>query len=397
MLDLSDDPEAFRANVSTWIETHCAAELRAIPQAEREMCWGGKRFTFASQAQRDWMEAAAATGMSAPRWPVEYGGAGLSRAQEKIYREELARLNAPTPLESFGLWMLGPALLQFGTHEQKLHYLPQITRGEIRWCQGYSEPGAGSDLASVQTRAEDKGDHWLINGSKIWTSYADKADWIFALVRTDRDAPKHRGISFMLIDMGAEGVTTRPIRLISGASPFCETFFENVVVPKEDPAGLSRIVGELNRGWDVAKHLLTHEREMIGGGAQGLLGTRSLGAFLSDLDPEILDDPVLKTRAMALEVDSLATAMTLERYKDMAKQGGVGHASAMLKYAGTELNKRRYELLMSVTGSEGLEWDGPHGTLAQEWLRTKANSIEGGTSEVMLDILAKRVLDMPSQ
>lgn len=397
MLDLSDDPEAFRANVSTWIEAHCAESLRAIPQAEREICWGGKGFTFASQAQHDWMKAAAETGMSAPRWPVEYGGAGLSRAQEKIYREELARLNAPTPLESFGLWMLGPALLQFGTHEQKLHYLPQITRGEIRWCQGYSEPGAGSDLASVQTRAEDMGDHWLVNGSKIWTSYADKADWIFALVRTDREAPKHRGISFMLIDMEAEGVTTRPIRLISGASPFCETFFENVVVPKEDPAGLSRIVGELNRGWDVAKHLLTHEREMIGGGAQGLLGSRSLGAFLADLDPDVLEDPVLKTRAMALEIDSLATAMTLERYKDMAKQGGVGHASAMLKYAGTELNKRRYELLMSVTGSDGLEWDGPHGTLAQEWLRTKANSIEGGTSEVMLDILAKRVLDLPSQ
>ncbi|WP_010137822.1 acyl-CoA dehydrogenase family protein [Oceanicola sp. S124] len=397
MLDFSDDPEVFRANVSTWIETHCDPALRAIPQAEREICWGGRRFTFASQAQQDWMRAAAAIGMTAPRWPTDYGGAGLSRLQEKIYREELARLNAPTPLESFGLWMLGPALLAFGTHEQKRHYLPQITRGEIRWCQGYSEPGAGSDLASVQTRAEDRGDHWLVNGSKIWTSYADQADWIFALVRTDREAPKHRGISFMLIDMEAEGVTTRPIRLISGASPFCETFFENVVVPKEDPVGLSRIVGELNRGWDVAKHLLTHEREMIGGGAQGLLGARSLGAFLADLDPEVLEDPVLKTRAMALEVDSLATAMTLERYRDMAKQGGVGHASAMLKYAGTELNKRRYELLMSVTGSDGLDWDGAHGSLPSEWLRTKANSIEGGTSEVMLDILAKRVLDLPSQ
>ena len=397
MLDLSDNPELFRANVSTWIEAHCPQALRAIPSKDREICWGGKRFTFSSAAQRDWMQAAAGCGLTAPRWPVEYGGAGLTREQEKIYREELARLNAPTPLESFGLWMLGPALLAFGTHEQKLHYLPQITRGDIRWCQGYSEPGAGSDLASVQTRAEDRGDHWLVNGSKIWTSYADKADWIFALVRTDRDAPKHRGISFMLIDMTAPGVTTRPIRLISGASPFCETFFENVVVPKEDPAGLSRIVGELNRGWDVAKHLLTHEREMIGGGAQGLLGTRSLGAFLQDLDPQTMQDPVLRSAAMELEIDSLATAMTLERYKDMAKQGGVGHASAMLKYAGTELNKRRYELLMSLTGSEGLEWDGTHGALAPEWLRTKANSIEGGTSEVMLDILAKRVLDLPAQ
>ena len=397
MLQHSDDPDTFRANISSWIEAHCAPELRAIPRTDQQICWGGKRFEFSSAAQKAWMQAAAETGLSAPRWPVEYGGAGLSRQQEKIYREELARLNAPTPLESFGLWMLGPALLEFGTHEQKLHYLPQITRGEIRWCQGYSEPGAGSDLASVQTRAEDKGDHWLVNGSKIWTSYADQADWIFALVRTDREAPKHRSISFMLIDMEAEGVSTKPIRLISGASPFCETFFDNVVVPKEDPAGLSRIVGELNRGWNVAKHLLTHEREMIGGGAQGLLGTRSLGAFLQDLDDQVLADPVLRTRAMELEVDSLATAMTLDRYKDMAKQGGVGHASAMLKYAGTELNKRRYELLMSVTGSDGLDWDGAHGALPSEWLRTKANSIEGGTSEVMLDILSKRVLDLPSQ
>ncbi|NIZ11447.1 acyl-CoA dehydrogenase family protein [Pseudooceanicola sp. HF7] len=397
MLDFSDDPQRFRAGISAWIEAHCAKELRTMPATEREICWGGKRWQFSSESQRLWMEAAAREGLTAPRWPVEYGGAGLSRAQEKIWHEELARLDAPTPLESFGLWMLGPALLAFGTEEQKRHYLPQITRGEIRWCQGYSEPGAGSDLASVQTRAEDRGDHWVVNGSKIWTSYADQADWIFALVRTDRDAPKHKGISFMLIDMEATGVTTKPIQLISGASPFCETFFEDVVVPKNDGAGLSRIVGEENRGWDVAKHLLTHEREMIGGGARGLLGGRSLGAFLADLDPEVLQDPILKARAMELEVDSLATAMTLERYRDLAKQGGVGHASAMLKYAGTELNKRRYELLMSVTGSDGAEWDGPHGALASEWLRTKANSIEGGTSEVMLDILAKRVLGLPSQ
>ena len=397
MLDFSDDPQRFRAGISAWIEAHCAKELRTMPATEREICWGGKRWQFSSESQRLWMEAAAREGLTAPRWPVEYGGAGLSRAQEKIWHEELARLEAPTPLESFGLWMLGPALLAFGTEEQKRHYLPQITRGEIRWCQGYSEPGAGSDLASVQTRAEDRGDHWVVNGSKIWTSYADQADWIFALVRTDREAPKHKGISFMLIDMEAAGVTTKPIQLISGASPFCETFFEDVVVPKSDGAGLSRIVGEENRGWDVAKHLLTHEREMIGGGARGLLGGRSLGAFLADLDPEVLQDPILKARAMELEVDSLATAMTLERYRDLAKQGGVGHASAMLKYAGTELNKRRYELLMSVTGSDGAEWDGPHGALASEWLRTKANSIEGGTSEVMLDILAKRVLGLPSQ
>jgi alkylation response protein AidB-like acyl-CoA dehydrogenase len=236
------------------------------------------------------------------------------------------------------------------------------------------------------------GDHWLVNGQKIWTSYADQADWIFALVRTDRDAPKHRGISFMLMDMDTPGITTRPIRLISGKSPFCETFFDNVKVPKEN------LVGELNRGWDIAKYLLTHEREMIGGGGQGLLGGRSVAQILAGQEGDMLADPVLRAEAMQTEVDTLAFGLTMERYKDQAEAGrGVGNASAMLKYYGTELNKRRYELMMATAGSDALEWDGAHGGLAPEWLRTKANSIEGGTTEVMLDIIAKRVLEMPNQ
>ncbi|OWU85781.1 acyl-CoA dehydrogenase [Oceanicola sp. 22II-s10i] len=402
MSRFNENPDIFRTEVSNFISENCPAFLREMPADQREICWGGKRFEFSSDAQRDWMNAAASVGLTAPRWPEAYGGAGLSREQEKIFREEMAKAKAPSPLESFGLWMLGPALLAFGTEDQKKHFLPQITRGEIRWCQGYSEPGAGSDLAGVQTKAEDKGDHWLVNGSKIWTSYANHADWIFALVRTDREAPKHKGISFMLIDMTSEGVSTKPIKLISGRSPFCETFFENVKVPKSYGEGLSSVVGEVNRGWDVAKHLLTHERTMIGGGGGsgsigGVLGGRSLGQFLGSLDEAVMDDPVIRTEAMELEVDSLAMGMTIERYRDMAKAGGVGNASAMLKYYGTELNKRRYEMLMSATGAFGAEWDGPYGTLSPEWLRTKANSIEGGTSEVMLDIISKRVLELPSK
>ncbi len=385
------EPEQFRTQISDWIMDNCPASLRNRPMSEDSIVWGGRRWTFRDDDQRLWLERARQEGLTAPRWPTEYGGGGMTRDQEKILREEMARLGAPPPLESFGLWMLGPALLAFGNEAQKARHLPPITQGEIRWCQGYSEPGAGSDLANVQTRAEDMGDHYLVNGQKVWTSYADKADWIFALVRTDRDAPKHKGISFLLMDMETPGITTRPIRLISGKSPFCETFFDNVKVPKEN------LVGEVNRGWDIAKYLLTHEREMIGGGARGLLGGRSLGAFIDDLDDGALNDPVIRTEAMAAEVDTLAFAMTMERYKDHAEAGGgVGNASAMLKYYGTELNKRRYELLMSAAGSDALEWDGPHGTLAAEWLRTKANSIEGGTSEVMLDIIAKRVLELPS-
>ena len=392
MSDATEDLAAFRADIAAWIGENCPTPLLGRPMDENAIVWGGRKWTFTDENQRLWLERAIGRGLTAPRWPVEYGGAGLSRAQEKIYREEMERLGAPPPLESFGLWMLGPALLEFGNPEQKAEHLPKITRGEIRWCQGYSEPGAGSDLANVQTRAEDMGDHWLVNGQKIWTSYADKADWIFALVRTDRDAPKHKGISFLLMDMETPGITTRPIRLISGKSPFCETFFDNVKVPKEN------LVGELNRGWDIAKYLLTHEREMIGGGARGLLGGRSVSQILAAQDGDIMADPVLRAEAMQLEVDALAFGLTMDRYKDQAEAGrGVGNASAMLKYYGTELNKRRYELLMATAGSEGVEWDGAHGGLAPEWLRTKANSIEGGTTEVMLDIIAKRVLEMPNQ
>jgi len=392
MSDATEGLAAFRADIAAWISDNCPAPLLGRPMDESAIVWGGRRWTFTDDNQRIWLERAVSRGLTAPRWPTEYGGAGLSRAQEKIYREEMARIGAPPPLESFGLWMLGPALLEFGNPEQKARHLPPITRGEIRWCQGYSEPGAGSDLANVQTRAEDMGDHWLVNGQKIWTSYADKADWIFALVRTDRDAPKHKGISFLLMDMETPGITTRPIRLISGKSPFCETFFDNVKVPKEN------LVGELNRGWDIAKYLLTHEREMIGGGASGLLGGRSIGQILAAQDSDVLADPVLRAEAMQAEVDALAFTLTMGRYKDQAEAGrGVGNASAMLKYFGTELNKRRYELLMATAGSDGLEWDGAHGGLAPEWLRTKANSIEGGTTEVMLDIIAKRVLEMPGQ
>lgn len=381
--------DEFRAELCDWLEANCPQEMRDGAMTEDGICWGGKNWVFTSDAQKLWLERCAAKGYTVPTWPVEYGGAGLSRDQEKVFHEEMGRINARTPLQSFGIWMLGPALLHFGSHEQKLHYLPPIAQGEIRWCQGYSEPGAGSDLANVQTRGEDKGDHWLINGQKIWTSYADKADWIFALVRTDREAPKHKGISFLLCDMEQPGVETRPIKMISGISPFCETFFTDAVIPKE------QIVGEENKGWDVAKYLLTHEREMISGGGQGLGGGRALGAVLSDTMEEM--GATLRADALRCEIDSLAIGLTLERYKDQSEAGqGAGDASAMLKYMGTELNKQRHELMMSAGGSDALEWDGPLGNRAGDWLRTKANSIEGGTSEVMLSIVSRRVLGLPA-
>jgi len=307
----------------------------------------------------------------------------------------MARIGARRPLDSFGISMLGPALLRYGSEEQKQHYLPPIVRGEIRWCQGYSEPGAGSDLAGLQTRAEDKGDYFLVNGQKVWTSYADQADWIFCLVRTDTDAPKHKGISFLLFDMESAGVSTKPIKLISGSSPFCETFFDDVKVPKD------QILGELNKGWDIAKYLLTHEREMIGGGF-GLAAGKAMGEVACDkigVEHGRLADVGLRHDIALFDIDAAAFAATLERVQDEAKAGqGTGAASSLLKYYGTELNKRRYELLMSIGGSNALGWEGDRfegGQLPRAWLRTKANSIEGGTSEIQLNIISKRILGLP--
>ena len=383
------DLEAFRQEIRAWLEENCPPEMREPVRDEADVCWGGREVKFKNEAQRQWLERCAAKGYTVPDWPKEYGGAGMSPEEAKVWRQEMARIGARPPLSSFGIWMLGPALLKFGTEEQKRHYLNQIARGEIRWCQGYSEPGSGSDLVSLQTYGEDKGDHWVVNGQKIWTSYADKADWIFCLVRTDK-TNKYQGISFLLFDMKSPGVSTKPIKLISGNSPFCETFFDNVKVPKD------QIVGELNRGWDVAKYLLGHEREMISG-AGGGDRTSAIGAAMKRMAGEL--DPILRAELAQFDVDALAYSAMGEKFLDEVKVGK-GHPAQpnMMKYAGTELNKRRHELVMAAGGSAALEWDSPAsdgGSKARNWLRTKANSIEGGTSEVMLNVIAKRILELP--
>jgi alkylation response protein AidB-like acyl-CoA dehydrogenase len=380
------DLDQFRATTRAWLEANCPAEMRTPMRSEKDACWGGRNFVFQSPAQKQWLDAMGARGWTVPDWPAEYGGGGLSAAETKVLKEEMAAIGARSPLMSFGISMLGPALLKFGNEEQKKHYLPEIARGEIRWCQGYSEPGAGSDLAGLQTRAEDAGDHYVVNGQKVWTSYADEADWIFCLVRTSTES-KHGGISFLLFDMESPGVSTKPILLISGNSPFCETFFDDVKVPKD------QLVGEENKGWDVAKYLLGHEREMISG--LGLGGARkALGAEVGGVG-----DPLLRAEIADFDVDALAFAAMSEKFIDQLKAGEAHPAMpSMMKYAGTELNKRRHELAMAAGGSEALEWDSERsrgGKLPREWLRTKANSIEGGTSEVQLGIVAKHILRLP--
>ncbi len=395
----------FQASTRAWLEQNCPASMRT-PMVQEEIVWGGRNATFANPDSKLWLQRMAEKGWTCPGWSAEYGGGGLDKEQTIILSQELARINARPALTSFGISMLGPVLLEYASHQQKMAFIPQIVRGEIRWCQGYSEPGAGSDLASLGTRAELQGDYYLINGSKVWTSYADKADWIFCLVRTDTEVPKHSGISFILFDMASEGVSTRPIQLISGSSPFCETFFDDVKVP----AG--NLVGRLNEGWTIAKRLLQHERTMISSfglasGQSDRGGTTSTVASIEGAamhyrgDTDKLSDPVLRDQIAQFKIDSEAFAYTSQRSVEESKQGqGPNATSSMLKNYGCELNKRRYELLLRAIGSQGLGWEGEGFNpeelqVTREWLRSKANSIEGGTSEVQLNIIAKRVLGLP--
>ena len=393
---MSENPDTFRAEVRDWLAENCPEEMRSPLLSEKDACWGGRNFTFQSEAQRLWLERMGERGWTAPAWPKEYGVGGLNREQVKILKQEMVRINARGALYSFGISMLGPALLKYGNEEQKQKFLPSIVRGEIRWCQGYSEPNAGSDLANLQAPAVDMGDHYILNGSKIWTSYGDYGDWMFCLVRTDPEATKHQGISFMLFDMQTPGITVKPILLISGRSPFCEVFFEDVKIPKDQQ------VGELNKGWSIAKYLLTHEREMISWTGLSQTGTKSVGDTAMDTiggSDGVLDDTFLRSDIAKFELDEMAFALTIERARDEVKAGvSLGAVSSWFKYFGTELNKQRYNLLMDINGSDALAWTGEasnDGKLARDWLRTKGNSIEGGTSEIQLNIVAKHILGLP--
>lgn len=390
--------DKFREETRSWLEENCPASMRT-PMPDTQMPWGGRQGEFPNPDTKVWLDRMGARGWTAPEWPAEYGGGGLSKAEARILQQELSRISARPALTSFGVWMLGPALLEFASEEQKKKFIPQIVRGEIRWCQGYSEPGAGSDLAGLQTRAEDKGDHYLVNGQKVWTSYADKCDWIFCLVRTNTTV-KHDGISFLLIDMDNPGVEARPIKLISGASPFCETFLTDVQVPKEN------LVGELNKGWTIAKRLLEHERTMIsamgmGSGAASMGGMEQVAKENFGEDSGKIANPTIRSAITKHKMDQHAFGLSLRRSAEQSKAGqGPGAASAMFKYYGTELNKRKFELLLDVMGSQALGWEGDgfednELAVTRSWLRSKGNSIEGGTSEVQLNVIAKRVLGLP--
>jgi len=397
--DEASDLESFREETRNWLEEHCPASMRT-PMKDSEIVWGGSRETFTNPDSKLWLERMAEKGWTAPTWPAEYGGGGLSKAQARVLEQEMRRIKARPPLFSFGLWMFGPALLEFGNDEQKKRFIPDIVHGKTRWCQGYSEPGAGSDLAGLQTKAEDKGDHYLINGQKVWTSYADQADWIFCLVRTSSEK-KHEGISFMVFDMSSEGVEARPIKLISGSSPFCETFFTDVKVPKD------QLIGHVYGGWPIAKRLLQFERSSIsaggfgGTGGSGILGPEEYAKqHIGTDETGRVADGDLRGRITDHKMYAKAFSLTVQRSTEQAKAGQeVGHTASILKYAAAKMNQERHELLIEALGTEGLGWDGegfdPTALKATRgWLRSKGNSIEGGTSEINLNVIAKRVLGL---
>jgi acyl-CoA dehydrogenase len=393
------DLAEFRDGAREWLEENCPESLRGPGQ----VLAGGRKENIENQDSLIWLERCAERGYTVPMWPTSYGGAGLSLTEFLVLLEEMRRIGARTPLAGMGTSMIGPTLLEFGTEDQKQRHLPRIASGEIRWCQGYSEPGAGSDLASLQTRAEDKGDHFVVNGGKIWTSLAHFADWMFCLVRTDPKAPKHEGISFVLFPMEQPGISVNPLPLISGVSHFCQCFFDDVIAQKDD------LVGEINKGWTVGKRLLQHERSNIttlaGAGAGLTPAERTLKELAHDYvgtDGGKVADADLRSRMVRHQITSRAFGLTQRRTVEESESGNTpGFSTSIFKLYGANLRKETQELKLRIMGHRALGWAEDGGFSSEEleatrtWLFSKASSIAGGSNEVQMNIIAKRVLGLP--
>ncbi|MBO6555479.1 MAG: acyl-CoA dehydrogenase family protein [Pseudomonadales bacterium] len=388
----------FREETQAWLAENCPDGARG----PGEIHTGSTKVNFAADTQR-WMEAMAERGWTVPNWPKEYGGGGLSTEETRVLYEEMLALGARAPLVNMGTRMFGPTLLEYGTEDQKQRHLTVIAQGGAAWCQGYSEPGAGSDLASLRCRAEDKGDYFLINGQKIWTSGAQYADWMFCLVRTDFEVSKHNGISFVLLPMDQEGVTVKPIELISGSSPFCETFLDNAIAEKRD------LVGQLNEGWTVGKRLLQHERSGQGGLGTGAQRSRPVGVSIDLEVNEVLNDyvkdpaiaPELRDNVIDWKMRSAAFRLTQKRAGEESRDGKTpGEATSVFKLYGSTLAQDRQDLIVDLMGHHGVAWEGDGFSsdeigAARSWLASRSVTIYGGTNEVQANIIAKRVLGLP--
>ncbi len=401
MTDTKQELEAFRAEARAWIEESFPESLKG-----RAGVLMGREVIDASEPDAlAWARRLGEKGWGTPTWPAEYGGGGLTQRQARVLEQELARAEAFNPLiriAGMGITMVGPTILEYGTEEQKRQHLPPICRGEVFWALGYSEPNAGSDLASLQCRAEDMGDHWKVNGQKTWTSGADVAQWIGCLVRTDPDAPKRDGISFLMLDMDQPGIETRPIRLIGGSSPFCETFFNDAVTSKD------QLLGPLNGGWSVGKRLLQHERQSqttVGSGAAGGGPKKPLRELAKDYvgvdEQGRLADPELRMRLADHMMNARAQSLTIERvFAESRGNAKVSAAASILKNAASSVAQARSELLIEIMGHQGLGWEGEGFTSSElaavrGWLMGKAVSIYGGSFEIQNNIIAKNILGLP--
>ena len=388
------DLEAFRAEARTWLEANFPVALK------------GKAALANSEVRASdpdlmvWRKAIGAKGWATPTWPAEYGGGGLTSAQARVLNQEMGKLGAFNPLMfGMGITMIGPTIMDYGTEAQKQKHLPPIVRGEVQWCVGYSEPNAGSDLASLQTKAVDNGNGWDITGSKIWTSGAQYSDWCGALVRTDPSAKKHEGISFMLLDMHQPQIEVRPIPLIAGASPFCETFFTEAKAPRE------ALLGQLNVGWTVGKRLLQHERaSQTGAGGPGArqVPLPDIAKTYVGVDEQgRINDPDLRTRITRHVMDARVHGLTLARAVAEAKgSNNPGSAASVLKNSATSVAQTRAELTLEIYGAQGLGWSGDAFSgeeieTVRGWLFGKAMSIYGGSSEIQNNIISKRILGLP--
>jgi alkylation response protein AidB-like acyl-CoA dehydrogenase len=390
------DLKNFRETTRAWLEENCPPGARGPGEVSN----GSTKIVIEDADTRLWLERMVEKGWTVPSWPKAYGGGGLSTEEYVILLEEMKRISGRPALSGFGTSMIGPTLLEFGTEEQKLRHLPRIARAEVEWCQGYSEPGAGSDLASLQTRAVLDGDNYVINGSKIWTSGAHNADWMFILVRTNPDAPKHEGISFMLLPMDQPGVEVRPIKLISGNSPFNETFFDDALAARDD------LVGELNRGWTVGKRLLQHERSgmeslLQGGTSKGKSKLSSIAKdYIGEADGKIADS-AMRDQVLQYEMAQRSLNLTKRRVIQESADGATpGPATSIFKVMSTDLEKIYSDLATSLRGSQGFGWEGDAFTDTEledmrVLLSSRAASIYSGSNEIQKNIIAKRVLGLP--
>lgn len=393
------DLQKFREETRDWLQANCPESMR-----NRSFHWEDAHEVYSTDDAKKWLSVMAERGWTAPAWPKEYGGGGLSKEEQVVLAQEMSQIKAVAPSAGMGLAMIGPTLLELGTEEQKQRHIPKIVSGDVHWCQGYSEPGAGSDLANVQTKAVLEGDHFVINGQKIWTSGAQYADWMFALVRTDPDAAKHDGISFVLLDMHQPGVTIKPIQLISGSSPFCETFLDDVIAKRED------LVGELNKGWSVGKRLLQFERSGIGGltGGGKRKGKAKPRNELAEIaktyvgtEDGLISDAEAREKVLRHSMDEKAFQLTAQRVVQESKSGKTpGAATSIFKLVGSTLARDSSELKSELMGHQGLGWEGEgfdesELQATRMWLNNRAVTIYGGTNEVQMNIISKRVLGLP--